>query len=89
MMVCTYSKTAKKRISLYHTQLRNVTVTIAGKDLLEMGLKPGPLFSKTIQAVLEAKLNGLIKTREDEVDYVKNLVSTLDGDNRRTKRAGT
>jgi tRNA nucleotidyltransferase (CCA-adding enzyme) len=89
MMVCTASKSAKKQISLYHTQLRNVAVTITGKDLLKNGLQPGPLYSRTIQAVLEAKLNGIIKTREDELEYVKDLVSTLDGGNRRTERAGT
>jgi tRNA nucleotidyltransferase (CCA-adding enzyme) len=89
MMVCTASKTAKKRISLYHTQLRNVTITLVGKDLLDMGLKPGPLFSRTIQAVLEAKLNGLIKTREDELDYVGNQVMKLESDRRGTEQAGT
>jgi tRNA nucleotidyltransferase (CCA-adding enzyme) len=89
MMVCTTSKTAKKRISLYHTQLRNIAVTITGKDLLKTGLQPGPLYSRTMQAVLEAKLNGLIKTREDELEYVKNIFSALAGDGRRTKRAGS
>jgi tRNA nucleotidyltransferase (CCA-adding enzyme) len=74
MMVCTTSETAKKRISHYHTQLRNVSVTITGKDLLTMGLKPGPVFSETLQAVLEAKLNGRVKTREDELKFVKTRV---------------
>ena len=74
LMVCTTSETAKKRISHYHTQLRNVAVTITGKDLLTMGLKPGPVFSETLQAVLEAKLNGRVKTREDELNFVKTRV---------------
>jgi tRNA nucleotidyltransferase (CCA-adding enzyme) len=74
MMVCTRSETAKKRISHYHTQLRNVAVTITGKDLLTMGLKPGPVFSETLQAVLEAKLNGRVKTRDDELNFVNTRV---------------
>jgi len=78
MMICTTSKTAKKRISHYHTQLRNVTITITGKNLLKMGLKPGPFFSKTLQAVLEAKLNGRVKTREDEFNFVKTYVQRVD-----------
>jgi tRNA nucleotidyltransferase (CCA-adding enzyme) len=77
MMVCTGSEIAKKRISLYHTRLRNVAVTISGKDLLDMGLAPGPVFSKMLQAVLEAKLNGLIKVREDELAFVRNKISRL------------
>ena len=74
MMVGTSSKTAKKRISHYHTQLRNVAITVSGKDLLKMGLKPGPVFSKILQAVLEAKLNGVLKTREDELGFVKKNI---------------
>ncbi|BBO88646.1 CBS domain-containing protein [Desulfosarcina ovata] len=78
MMASTQSESAKKRISLYHTQLRNVTITITGKDLLAMGLKPGPLFSRTLQAVLDAKLNGQIKTREDEFTFIGKQLKDTD-----------
>ncbi len=79
MMVCTDSEIAKKRISLYHTRLRNVAITISGKDLLGMGLAPGPVFSKLLQAVLEAKLNGLVKTHEDELAFIRSNMSKLKG----------
>ncbi len=79
MMVCTGSEIAKKRISFYHTRLRNVAITITGKDLLDMGLASGPVFSKMLQAVLEAKLNGLVKTREDEFDFIRKNISRLKG----------
>ncbi|MBR9985936.1 MAG: CBS domain-containing protein [Desulfosarcina sp.] len=79
MMVCTGSEIAKKRISLYHTRLRNVSTTISGKDLLDMGLASGPVFSKMLQAVLEAKLNGLVKTREDELDFIRKNISRFKG----------
>ena len=74
MMICTTSETAKKRISKYHTQLRNVAISVSGKDLLVMGLLPGPIYGKTLQAVLEAKLNGQVKTREDEFTFVRNHI---------------
>ncbi len=79
MMVCTGSEVAKKRISLYHTRLRNVAITISGKDLLDMGLASGPVFGKILQAVLEAKLNGLVKTREDELAFIGKNISRLSG----------
>ncbi|WP_319409515.1 CBS domain-containing protein [uncultured Desulfosarcina sp.] len=79
MMVCADSQMAKKRISLYHTRLRHVAITISGKDLLEMGFPSGPVFSKTLQAVLEAKLNGWVKTREDEFTFIRNKISRLKG----------
>ncbi|GAB6905435.1 CBS domain-containing protein [Desulfosarcina cetonica] len=78
MMACSHSETAKKRISLYQTQLRNISVGISGKDLLALGLQPGPLFSQTLQRVLEAKLNGKVKTLEDEFAFVrKQLPGTI------------
>lgn len=76
LMVCTASETAKKRISLYHTRLRHVSITLAGKDLLEMGLVPGPVYGRTLQAVLEAKLNQTVETREDELAFARDYVST-------------
>ena len=79
MMVCTGSEIAKKRISLYHTRLRNVAITVSGKDLLGMGLAPGPVFSKLLQAVLEAKLNGLVKTHEDELAFIRRNMSKVKG----------
>ena len=71
LMVCTPSETAKKRISHYHTRLRGTEIAISGKDLVKLGLRPGPLFSRMLQAVLAAKLNGQVKTRDDELEYVR------------------
>ncbi len=71
MMICAASQIAKKRISLFQTQLRNVTITISGKDLVKLGLQPGPLLGQVLKSVTEAKLNGIVKTREDEIHFVK------------------
>ena len=72
LMVCAISEITRKRISLYQTQLRNASITISGKDLVKLGLPPGPLFGNVLQSVIEAKLNGLVKTRDDEFRFVKN-----------------
>ena len=79
MMICTTSKRAKKRISNYHTQMRNVTISISGKDLLSIGLSPGPICGQTLQAILEAKLNGKVKTREDEFTFATHLIKLTRG----------
>jgi tRNA nucleotidyltransferase (CCA-adding enzyme) len=81
MMVCTASITATKRISKYHTRLRNVSITVTGKDLVNMGLKPGPVFSRILQAVLDAKLNGQIKTRDEEFAFAQKAVRRHHGMN--------
>jgi len=43
-----------------------------GDDLQEMGFKPGPLFSRILQALEDAQLEGQIRTREDAQGYVLN-----------------
>jgi tRNA nucleotidyltransferase (CCA-adding enzyme) len=63
-------------ISNYFTRLRHIHTSVTGKDLLKMGLEPGPIFKKILQNVLDAKLNGQLKTRNDELGFVKELCST-------------
>ncbi|MCP3890402.1 MAG: CBS domain-containing protein, partial [Desulfobulbaceae bacterium] len=41
------SQKVKKAISNYHTNLRNVNISIRGKDLIKMGINPGPIFRQT------------------------------------------
>jgi tRNA nucleotidyltransferase (CCA-adding enzyme) len=72
MMSATRQEKVKKAISNYFTKLRPVTISIKGKDLQDMGLKPGPLYREIFQAVLESKLNGKLKTRNDELSFVEN-----------------
>ena len=74
MMAAANSERVKKAMSQYITQLRHVKTLITGKDLKKMGLDPGPVYRKTLEAVLDAKLNGLFKTREDEIVFVRNYV---------------
>ena len=39
-----------------------------------MWIKPGHNYREVLQAVLDAKLNGQIKTRNDELNFVKEYV---------------
>lgn len=47
---------------------------LRGKDLIGMGLKPGPLFGSLLDAVYEEQLEGTLRSREDALEYVKNLL---------------
>ncbi|HUI66670.1 MAG TPA: CBS domain-containing protein [Nitrospirota bacterium] len=64
--------TAKKYISLYLMHLRNVKVTITGDDLRTLGIPPGPKYRKLLAKLLDAKLDGEVRTREEEIEFVKN-----------------
>ena len=74
MMAATKSENVKKSISNYFTRLRHTQPSVTGKDLIKMGLEPGPNFKEILQAVLDAKLNGRLKTRNDELGFVKDYV---------------
>jgi tRNA nucleotidyltransferase (CCA-adding enzyme) len=61
----------KKAVSLYLTTLRKIKPALSGKDLKKMGHTPGPLFKIILTAILEERLEGKIKSREEEIEFVK------------------
>ena len=61
----------QKEISLFFTQLNAMKVSLRGRDLRDLGIKPGPLYREIFDALLVARLEGTIKTKEDEMRYVK------------------
>jgi tRNA nucleotidyltransferase (CCA-adding enzyme) len=66
----------KKYISLFLTRLRGVKVDLTGDDLKVMGIQPGPKYKKILAELLDAKLDGQVKNREEEELFVKNLWDT-------------
>ena len=67
----------KRLISFYFTKLKGVKISVVGKDLLQMGLKSGPVFKEVFDSLLEARLNNLTKTKDDEICFVKNKFGDL------------
>ena len=60
----------KRYISLYFTQLKYVRPVITGKDLLDLGYPPGPLYKQVLDEVLERKFAGELSTKADEMSFV-------------------
>jgi hypothetical protein len=46
---------------------------ITGKDLIEIGFKPGPEFSAIMEKIREAQLNGEIKSKEEALMLAKKI----------------
>ena len=44
---------------------------IGGRDLIELGLTPGPMFSKILDAVREAQLDGELRTSEEALRFAR------------------
>jgi tRNA nucleotidyltransferase (CCA-adding enzyme) len=77
LMAKARSEKMKRLISFYFTRLKGTKILIDGKDLLQMGLKSGPVFKEIFDRLLESRLNNLIKTRDDEIRFVKDTFGDL------------
>jgi len=77
MMAASGKQKIKKAISHYFTKLRYVKLTVKGRDIKKMGVPPGPIYQKILKAALNAKLDGLLKTGQDEHAFIKNYVTKL------------
>lgn len=51
---------------------------VSGDDLHGMGIPPGSHYRKIFSRVLKAKLNGLVKTKEEELTLIKRLTKIDD-----------
>jgi tRNA nucleotidyltransferase (CCA-adding enzyme) len=71
IMAKTDEEGVKKAISLFFTKLNTVKVSLRGKDLQQLGIKPGPLYREILDSLLLARLEGKVQTKADEMRYVK------------------
>ena len=67
----------KRCISLYFTKLHGVRTQIGGDDLKLLGVETGPRYRELLDAVLSAKLNGRVSSREDETRMVQSLLGRV------------
>jgi len=49
---------------------------VSGRDLIAMGLKPGPHFGEILRAVEEAQLDGKLQNREQVLAFVRKIISS-------------
>jgi len=50
---------------------------LTGKDLLGLGLSPGPRFKEILNAIEEAQLEGALQTREDALAWVQQTMHNV------------
>ncbi len=61
----------KRAISNYITTLQFIRPELSGDDLIAMGLKPGPRFKTILNRLKDARLDGEVKEKDDEIRLVK------------------
>jgi tRNA nucleotidyltransferase (CCA-adding enzyme) len=67
----------RQRIELYLNQLRYVRTALTGDDLLQWGIASGPRIKEVMELLREARLDGKVRTREEELKMVKQVINTL------------
>jgi len=65
----------RRQFSIYITNLSKVTTFIDGNDLNALGLKPGPEYKSILGTILDARLDGKISSREEEMALAKELIN--------------
>ena len=71
--IATDSQDAQERILCYQSHWRFAEPEITGDDLREMGLEPGPLFGDLLKRLRQARLNGDVSTREEEMALIERM----------------
>ena len=69
MMALTKDEAVRKAISNFYTDYRHVKPLIRGRDLINIGVKPGPEFTEIFSQILNAKLDGDLDTRKKEIAF--------------------
>jgi tRNA nucleotidyltransferase (CCA-adding enzyme) len=70
-MALTQDSEKKKAISHFLLELRNIKPVLKGQDLKNLGIPPGPEYSKILRKIIEEKLIKRLQTKEDEIELVK------------------
>jgi len=69
------SSNQKRWLSQYFTKWRYIKPLLNGNDLKAMGIRPGPIFKTILETLLKARLDGKVKTKEDERSVVKEFIN--------------
>jgi tRNA nucleotidyltransferase (CCA-adding enzyme) len=80
LMAKANNRRIKRQISLFFTRLREMRTSLRGRDLKELGIKPGPVYREILDRLLEARMNGHIHTKDQELRFVlENYADLLNG----------
>ncbi len=70
----------QKKIRWYLNELSNIQPQVRPRDLTALGVKPGPLIGKVLKQLLNAKLDGKVKTYSEELSLAKRLLARYNKD---------
>jgi len=73
LMAVSRSDIGKGRIMEFFHKYNGMRTAVKGDEIKALGVKAGPHFAKIVEKILYKKLDGILKTREEELEYAKKL----------------
>ena len=74
LILCNEDAGSRDAIAAYVQTRQETKVAISGYDLINLGIKPGPVFKEIFQELLEMRMDQYIDTRQDEINQVKRWI---------------
>lgn len=78
--VISESSLVREQLLRYYQELRHVQPQVDGHYLKSLGLKPGPIFGRILNAVRAARLDGEVETRAEEEALVAQLLTKMEAE---------
>jgi tRNA nucleotidyltransferase (CCA-adding enzyme) len=72
-LIAADSPAARRNIKLYMDKLRTIKPLLNGNDLIKMGIPEGPQIKEMLNKLLDARLDGEVKTQKEEERLVREL----------------
>jgi tRNA nucleotidyltransferase (CCA-adding enzyme) len=63
-----------KRIEKYLTDYKKMIICLSGKDLTDLGMKPGPIYAKILKLIFYLQMNGILDNRTKQLAFLKRLL---------------
>jgi len=71
MLAKSRQEPVRRAISVYFTHLKQLKPELRGRDLVALGYAPGPLIKEMLDRLLEARINGEVKSRKEEKELIR------------------
>ena len=69
----------RRLLARYWSRLQGVRRRITGHDLIRLGVPPGPAFSRILEKVARARVDGRVRTPEEELALARRLAGATPG----------
>ena len=65
------ARRVRQRVERYLTRLVSVKPALTGQDLRKLGFPPGPTYRRILDLLLEGRLEGRLKSRDEEMTFLR------------------